>query len=115
MLETNLQHIESSDALARSCQQKKNLMICCGQMGAMCTPVFKVMEKLAPVYPHVSFQDIDMYGPAGDGIARLPECRNFTALPFIVYFKNGKVAAATSGLQNQEQITALLNKHFSKP
>jgi thioredoxin 1 len=35
-------------------------------------------------------------------------------LPFTVYYKNGKVVAATSSIQSQEQITEILDKVFGK-
>jgi thioredoxin 1 len=45
-------------------------------------------------------------------IRELPECRGFMGLPFTVYFKNGKVAAATSSIQSKEQITTILDREF---
>jgi thioredoxin 1 len=35
-------------------------------------------------------------------------------LPFTIYFKNGKVMAATSSIQTKEQITEILDKEFGK-
>jgi len=35
-------------------------------------------------------------------------------LPFTVYFKNGKVVAATSSIQNKDQVMAILDKAFGK-
>jgi len=38
----------------------------------------------------------------------------FMSLPFTVYFKNGKVAVATSGIQNKQQVVEILNREFGK-
>jgi thioredoxin 1 len=42
----------------------------------------------------------------------LPECRSFMGLPFTVYFKNGRVAKATTSIQNEKQITNILKEVF---
>jgi thioredoxin 1 len=34
-------------------------------------------------------------------------------LPFTVYYKNGKVVAATSSIQSKEQIQEILDREFS--
>jgi thioredoxin 1 len=47
-------------------------------------------------------------------IRNLPECQGFAGLPFTIYYKNGKVAKATTSIQNMEQITEILNSEFSK-
>jgi thioredoxin 1 len=46
-------------------------------------------------------------------IRNLPETRNFMGLPFVVYYKNGELVAATSSIQSKEQISSILDKHFS--
>jgi thioredoxin 1 len=33
-------------------------------------------------------------------------------LPFTVYYKNGELVAATSSIQNRDQITTILDKEF---
>jgi thioredoxin 1 len=35
-------------------------------------------------------------------------------LPFTMYYKNGKVAHATSSIQNMQQVTGILNTAFGK-
>jgi thioredoxin 1 len=33
-------------------------------------------------------------------------------LPFTMYYKNGKVARATSSIQNMQQVKGILDEHF---
>jgi thioredoxin 1 len=78
----------------------------------MCLPVYAVMEDLCGKYPHVAFYDQDFDGPAAGYIRALPECRRFMGLPFTVYFKNGKVAAATASIQTATQVREHLDREF---
>ena len=89
-------------------------MVCCGRMGPMCIPVYGVMEDIKPEYPNVEFRDLEFDAPYSHVIKSLPECRNFRGLPFTVYFKNGKVAAATSSIQTKEQVRKILDSEFGK-
>jgi thioredoxin 1 len=36
-------------------------------------------------------------------------------LPFTVYFKNGKTMAATTSIQNRQDVTRILDAQFGKP
>ncbi len=112
MLRTKLKHLESPDETRRVLENEENVMICCGRMGPMCIPVYAVMEQLESEYPHVSFYDQDFDGPASGFIKRLPECASFMGLPFDVFFKNGKVVAATTSIQSRQQITEILDREF---
>ena len=78
----------------------------------MCIPVYGVMEELEPTYTHVAFRDMEFDGPVGHLIRNFPECRSFAGLPFTVYFKEGRVAKATSSIQNVDQVTSILDKEF---
>lgn len=113
MLSTNLKHILSESDFHRTLNDHENVMVCCGRMGPMCIPVYDVMEKLEPKYPHVAFRDLEFDGPAGHLIRQLPETRSFNGLPFTVYFRNGKVVAATSSVQNRKQVTEILERVFA--
>jgi thioredoxin 1 len=88
MLNTNLKHIETEQEVKEVRGNNENVMICCGRMGPMCIPVFSVMN--------------------------LPECALFMGLPFTVYFKNAKVVAATSSIQNKDQVMEILDREFGK-
>jgi thioredoxin 1 len=112
MLDTNLTHILSEKDFQETLAKNQNVMICCGRMGPMCIPVYGIMEELESTYAHVAFRDMEFDGPVGHLIRNLPECQNFRGLPFTVYFKNGKVAKATSSIQNMQQVTENLNTHF---
>ena len=89
-------------------------MVCCGRMGPMCTPVYRTMEEIERTYPHVKFRDQDFDIPAAGFIKSLPECASFMGLPFTVYFKNGKVVAATTSIQQKDQIMEILDREFGK-
>ncbi|MEZ4221783.1 MAG: thioredoxin family protein [Polyangiaceae bacterium] len=115
MLNTNLKHVLSEQDFQELLQKNENVMVCCGRMGPMCIPVYDVMEKLESRYPHVQFRDMEFDGPAGHLIRNLPECRTFTGLPFTVYFKRGKVVAATGSIQNKKQVTEILDREFVAP
>ncbi len=112
MLQTGLEHIESVQDFEDTLANNENVMICCGRMGPMCLPVYDVMENLAPEYGHVAFRDLAFDEPVGQVIRSLPETAGFTGLPFTVYFKNGRVVAATSSIQTMEQVSAILDEHF---
>ena len=113
MLQTGLEHIESEQAFQETLAGNENVMICCGRMGPMCLPVYAVMEALTPDYPHVAFRDMAFDEPVGRVIRGLPQTRGFAGLPFTVYFKDGEVVAATSSIQSMDQVTAILDEHFS--
>jgi len=59
MLDTKLKHLEAGEQFKDVLAKNKNVMICCGRMGPMCIPVYKVMEQLEPRYRHVAFRDAD--------------------------------------------------------
>ncbi|MGC9344444.1 MAG: thioredoxin [Bacteroidales bacterium] len=88
-------------------------MVCCGRMGPMCVPVYQAMEELRDNYDNVKFADMLFDLPDAKVIRELPECRGFMGLPFTVYFKNGKVVAATTSIQTKEQVKSILDKEFS--
>jgi thioredoxin 1 len=114
MLTTNLKHIASEQDFHDALKNNENVMICCGRMGPMCIPVYGVMEELEGEYKHVSFRDLEFDGPHGHLIKSLPECQSFRGLPFTVYFRNGKVAKATSSIQNRTQVSEILNTEFTQ-
>jgi len=115
MLNTNLKHLETEEDVNEVLKTNENVMVCCGRMGPMCIPVYHIMEELEGKYPHVAFRDQDFDIPAANFIRSLPECASFMGLPFTVYFKNGKVVAATTSIQNKGQVTEILDKEFGKP
>ncbi|NTV18736.1 MAG: thioredoxin, partial [Bacteroidales bacterium] len=41
--------------------------------------------------------------------------RGFMGIPFTIYYKNGKVAKATSSIQTKGQVTSILNNEFGAP
>lgn len=114
MLDTDLKHIESREEIEELLKNNANVMICCGRMGPMCIPVYRIMEKLEPKYILVQFRDMDFDIPAASFIKNLPECASFMGLPFTVFFKNGRVVKATSSVQNVKQIIGILDVVFKE-
>jgi thioredoxin 1 len=112
MLDTNLNHVESREEIEELLKNNANVMICCGRMGPMCFPVYDIMEKLEQEYSHVQMRDVDFDIPAASFIRNLPEGHSFMGLPFTVYFKNGRVAKATTSIQSEKQITNILKEVF---
>lgn len=115
MLSTNLKHLETDEDTDEALGQNENVMICCGRMGPMCIPVYLIMEELEKTYSHVAFRDMDFDIPAAMRIKRLPECTGFRGLPFTVYFKRGKVVAATTSIQSREEVLKILDGEFGRP
>ncbi len=52
--------------------------------------------------------------PEAHVIRDAPECRSFMGIPFVMYYKNGKVVKATSSIQSMSQVRENLDTHFSK-
>jgi thioredoxin 1 len=113
MLYTNLKHIESEAAHYKEISENENVMIICGRMGPMCIPVYDVAEELENDYQHIKFFDMEFDNPESSVIRSIPEVRGFTGIPFTIYYKNGKVVKATSGIQTKEQVRFILDREFS--
>jgi thioredoxin 1 len=114
LLKTGLQEIETAQELQKLISENENVMVCCGRMGPMCLPVYDVMEELEEERTKVKFMVMAFDNPEAAIIRNAPECRGFMGLPFTMYYKNGKVAHATSSIQNMQQITGILNSKFVK-
>ena len=114
MLNTNLTHVLSEKEHKELIENNENVMICCGRMGPMCIPVYESMEELEDEYKNVKFADMEFDSPDARVIRNLPECRGFQGIPFVVYYKNGKVVKATTSIQRRDQITEILNTNFGK-
>ena len=112
ILQTNLKHISSDVEHSETINNNQNVMVCCGRMGPMCTPVYAAMKEIEKDYPHVEFRDMLFDNPYAAVIRNLPEARSFMGLPFVIYYKNGKVVEATSSIQSKEQIKSVLDRQF---
>jgi thioredoxin 1 len=116
MLQTNLKHIETKAQYEELLAKNEKVAIVCGRMGPMCIPVYGVMESLESKYPDITFCDMEFDSPVGrETIRSLPECRSFNGLPFTVYYKNGKVVAATTSIQSKAEVKAILDRHLAAP
>ena len=112
MLRTSLQHTETDADFKDIIENNENVMICCGRMGPMCLPVYDIMDSVKDNYENVVFRDMDFDGPAAHNIRTLPECSRFNGLPFTIYYKNGKVVAATTSIQSKKQVKEILDREF---
>ncbi|MCK4921508.1 MAG: thioredoxin family protein [Bacteroidales bacterium] len=111
-LQTAIHEIESASELEKIISENENVMVCCGRMGPMCIPVYDIMEELEEERTNVKFYSMGFDSPEAAIIRNAPECSGFMGLPFTMYYKNGKVAKATSSIQNNQQITAILDEEF---
>ena len=111
-LSTGLQEIESAAELEQLIAENENVMVCCGRMGPMCIPVYDVMEELEEERTHVKFAVMAFDSPEAHIVRNAPEANGFMGLPFTMYYKNGKVAHATSSIQNMQQVSAVLDEKF---
>lgn len=116
LLQTNLKHLATAADVEKAINENENVMVCCGRMGPMCIPVYGSMEQLEKggKYDHVTFYDMAFDSSESAIIRNLPECRGFMGLPFVVYYKNGKVAHAVSSIQSMEMITKVLDSKLTK-
>jgi thioredoxin 1 len=113
MLYTNLKHIESPAEYARIISENGNVMLICGSMGPLCIAVYRIAEELEQEYRPVKFYDMEYDHPELTGILTLPELKSLSGVPYIIYYKNGNIVKATSGLQTKAQVTAILDQEFA--
>jgi len=113
MLHTELQEIETAAELEKLIAENENVMVCCGRMGPMCIPVYGVMEELEEERTDVKFAVMAFDSPEAGIIRNDDACHGFMGLPFTMYYKNGKVAKATSSIQNMQQVSSILDEQFS--
>ncbi len=112
-LQTSLQEVETAAELEKMISENENVMVCCGRMGPMCIPVYDVMEELEEEHPNIKFAVMAFDAPEAGIIRNAPECRGFMGLPFTMYYKNGKVAQATTSIQNRDQVVSIISEKLS--
>lgn len=112
-LQTNLTHVITADDHKKMLEENENVMICCGRMGPMCIPVYEAMEELEEEYKNIKFADMLFDSPEAHVIRNAPECAGFMGLPFVMYYKNGKVVHASSSILSPEQIKEVLDSKLS--
>ena len=112
LLQTAVHEIETAAELEKIISENENVMVCCGRMGPMCLPVYDIMEELEEERPNIKFYSMAFDTPEAAIIRNAPEARGFMGLPFTMYYKNGKVAHATSSIQNMQQVTSILDEQF---
>jgi len=112
MLQTNLHEIETAEELKKLQQENPNLMVVAGRMGPMCMPVYDIMEELEDEKNNIKFAVMAFDNPEAGIIRNDPACRGFMGLPFTMYYKNGETVAATTSIQNRQQVTSILDSNF---
>jgi thioredoxin 1 len=113
MLQTAVHEIETASELEKIINENENVMVCAGRMGPMCIPVYEAMEELEEERTNIKFYSMAFDSNEATPIRNADMCRGFMGLPFTVYYKNGKMAQATSSIQNREQITSILDKQLN--
>jgi len=113
MLYTNLNHIESAEEYARILNEHENVIVICGRMGPVCIPVYRLAVELEEEYGHVKFFDMEYDNPESYFFHALPEVSDLMEIPFTLYYKNGQVVKATSGIQSKAQMKAILDQEFA--
>lgn len=112
MLYTNLNHIETAEQHNKVIGENENVMIVCGRMGTLSIPVYRIVTEIEDDYSHVKFFDMEYDNPESQIIRKLMEEQGLAGIPFIVYYRNGQLLKATSGIQSKEQVTTILNEYF---
>ena len=115
MLYTNLKHIESAADQVQVISESRQVVIICGRMDPMCIPVYRIAEELETDYTVVKFYDMEFDNPESEVIRSLPEVAGFRIIPYIIWYKNGKVLNATSGIQTKAGMAAILDQEFVIP
>lgn len=113
MLYTNLKHIETAAEHAKIINENENVMVICGRMGPMCIPVYRIAEELEVEYHNIKFYDMEFDNPESNVIRTLPEAQDFMGIPFTIYYKNGTLVKATSGIQSKDEVSAILDNEFT--
>lgn len=112
-LRTNVHEIETAAELQKILNENENVMVCCGRMGPMCIPVYEIMGELEEEYDNVKFYSMAFDSPESAAIRTAPQCRGFMGIPFTMYYKNGKVAKATTSIQSMSQVKENLNRYLA--
>jgi len=112
LLQTAVHEIETAAELEKIINENENVMVCCGRMGPMCLPVYDIMEELEEERTNIKFYSMAFDTPEAAPIRNAPECRGFMGLPFTMFYKDGKVARATSSILNMQQVTEILDEEF---
>ena len=60
--------------------------------------VYRIAEELEAKYNNVKFYDLKFDNPELNGVGNLPEFANFVGIPYLVFYKNGEVVKAVSGI-----------------
>jgi thioredoxin 1 len=113
MLYTNLNHIESAEEYERIINEGENVIVICGRMGPICIPVYRIAVELEEEYAHVQFFDMEYDNPESYFFHALPEVSDLLEIPFTLYYKNGQVVKASSGIQSKAQMKAILDQEFA--
>ena len=112
MLYSNLNHIESAEQHYIVLNENENVMIICGRMGSMSVPVYRIASELEKEFSNVKMFDMEFDNPESQVIRNLPEVKGLKEIPFTIYYKNGQLVKATSGIQSKLQITTILKTLF---
>jgi thioredoxin 1 len=109
MLYNNLNHLETALDFQKAVNEHKHVVICCGRMDFASIAAYTAMEILEKKYPDVKFLDMEFDNPESAVIRNFEEIKSLPALPYILYFTNGKLAKMAFGKTSIEQFQNILS------
>jgi thioredoxin 1 len=114
MFNIKVKQIAEANEFDEAVKNTENLVACAGRWGPMCIPVYGAMEQMETdsKFNEINFRVVNFDSEPAGKIRSLKECRRFMGLPFIVYYKNGEVVHATSGLQTRQQLEENIEKYL---
>lgn len=108
MLYTSLKHIECASELNRIILENEQVVVICGRMDPASVSVYRMADELEKNYPQVQFFDMEYDDPESETLRKLPEVIEFAETPFTVYFREGKLVKAASGIWSIMQVSDTL-------
>jgi thioredoxin 1 len=105
MLYTSLKHIECASELNRIILENDRVVVICGRMDPASVSVYRMADELEKKYPQVQFFDMEYDDPESENLRKLPEVIEFAETPFTVYFREGKLVKAASGILSIIQVS----------
>ncbi|MBD3350390.1 MAG: thioredoxin [Candidatus Lokiarchaeota archaeon] len=112
VLQTKLQHLRSKAKFKKLIKNHEKVIIIAGRMCPVCSSMYPIFERLDEIHADIEIWDWDYDLQSADVIRDLPECEDFWSLPFVIYFKNGKVAEATAGKQTANEIKKIIKRIY---
>ena len=111
MLYTNLYHLETARELGRVISENTDVLVVCGRMDPRCVTAYRIAEELEKEYSQVQFCDMEFDNPESLSIRLMPEIERLNELPVAIYFRQGMVVEAASGMLTASQFRIMLDNN----